>query len=80
MIELTGLNGKLLFINPMQMECIQVIPETKIVMMNGKYHIVKESPHEIADIVKEFYQGLGSLVTCAGAASLVRAEEGETEE
>ena len=38
-------------INSRQIEFIEMIPESKINMMNGKYHIVKESIEEI--IAKE---------------------------
>ena len=51
MILLTKLNGESVVINSRQIEFIEVIPESKINMMNGKYHIVKESVEEI--IAKE---------------------------
>ena len=34
-------------INEDQIEYIEIIPESKIIMMNGKYHVVKESAEEI---------------------------------
>ncbi len=49
MIELTKLNGSEIVINPDQIECIEVIPETKVIMMNGRYHIVQESAGEIIE-------------------------------
>ncbi len=66
MIELTALNGGLLVINPVQIECIQAIPETKIIMMNGKYHIVLESPHEVAIKTVEFYRNIRAVCLCSG--------------
>lgn len=47
MIELTKLNGEPVLINSCQIEYIELIPESKIIMMNGKYHIVREDKDEI---------------------------------
>lgn len=47
MIELTKLNGEPILINSNQIEYIELIPESKIIMMNGKYHIVSEHKDEI---------------------------------
>ena len=49
MIILTKLNGETTVINSRQIEHIDVIPESKITMMNGKYYIVKESIEEIIE-------------------------------
>ena len=51
LIELTKLNGEPVLINSCQMEYIELIPESKIIMMNGKYHIVREGKDEI---IKKF--------------------------
>ncbi len=47
MIKLTKLNNMEIVINEDQIEYIEIIPESKIIMMNGKYHVVKESAEEI---------------------------------
>ena len=49
MIALTKINGEIIVINSKQIEHIDVIPESKITMMNGKYYIVRESVAEIID-------------------------------
>lgn len=54
MIELTKLNGSPVLINPNQIEYIELIPESKIIMMNGKYHIVKDSKDDIIEKVVYF--------------------------
>lgn len=56
MIELTKLNGEPLLINVLQIEMIESIPESKIVMMNGTFHIVVESRDEIRGKVIEFFR------------------------
>lgn len=58
MIELTKLNGEPILINPGQMEYIELIPESKIIMMNGKYHIVSENKDEIITRVIEFNRAI----------------------
>lgn len=54
MITLTKFNDEKIVINSMQIEFIEMIPESKIVMMNGKFHIVKESLEEIIEKTIEY--------------------------
>ncbi|MBS4959353.1 MAG: flagellar FlbD family protein [Clostridiales bacterium] len=54
MIKLTKLNNEVFVINSNQIECIELIPETKIVLMNKDFYIVKESIDEIIDKIIEF--------------------------
>ena len=54
MIVLTKLNGESVTVNNRQIEYIEQIPESKINMMNGRYHIVRESPQEIIEKVARF--------------------------
>lgn len=54
MIILTKLNGEYITVNDRQIEYIDQIPESKITMMNGRYHIVRESPQEIIEKVAQF--------------------------
>lgn len=54
MIILTKLNGECVTVNNRQIEYIEQIPESKITMMNGRYHIVRESPQEIIEKVINF--------------------------
>lgn len=54
MIELTKINGEPILINPTQIESIELIPEAKIMMMNGRFHLVKEDKDEIKLRVIDF--------------------------
>lgn len=47
MIMLTKLNNEQIVLNSAQIEAIEIIPESKVTMMNGKFYIVKESAEEI---------------------------------
>lgn len=54
MIQLTKRNGERFLVNHTQIECIEMIPESKIVMMNRDYFIVKESPEQIIRRISEY--------------------------
>ena len=54
MIQLTKRNGERFLVNHTQIESIEMIPETKIVMMNRDYFIVKESPEQIIKRIAEY--------------------------
>ena len=56
MICVERLNGEVLYLNWLQVELIEKIPETKIRMMNGDYYLVKDSVEDIKDQVIEFFQ------------------------
>ena len=54
MIQLTKRNGERFLVNHLQIESIEMIPESKIVMMNRDYFIVKESPEQIIKRIAEY--------------------------
>ena len=54
MIQLTKRNGERFLLNHSQIQCIEMIPESKIVMMNRDYFIVKESPEQIIRRITEY--------------------------
>ncbi len=54
MICLTRLNDEEFIINCNQIERIETIPESNVIMVNGKHYVVKESVDEIIDRVIEF--------------------------
>ena len=54
MIQLTKRNGERFLVNHSQIESIEMIPESKIVMMNRDYFIVKESPEQIIRRISEY--------------------------
>ena len=49
MIILTKLNGEEFVLNSDQIQMIELIPESKVVLMNQEFFIVRESPQEIMD-------------------------------
>lgn len=56
MIRVTRLNGEVLYLNVLQIESMESIPETKIKMMNGDYFLVKDSADSVIAQVKSFLQ------------------------
>ena len=62
MIIVHKLNDHRIVINEAQIECIDLIPESKIVMMNGRFHVVKESPEEIIQKTIEYNAAITNFV------------------
>ena len=54
MIRLTKLNREPFLLNHMQIETIELIPETKIIMMNHDYDIVRETPERVVALIEEY--------------------------
>ena len=61
MICVERLNGEILYLNWLQVELIEQIPETKIRMMNGDYYLVKDSVESIKDQVTGVFQRCVSI-------------------
>lgn len=55
MIKVTRLNGEVIYLNFLQLEFIERIPETKIRMMNGDYYLVKDTVESILQQVEEIF-------------------------
>ena len=58
MIKLTKLNGKQYYVNPQQIECIEITPDTALVMQSGKHHIVREEADEVLEKIDEYRRRL----------------------
>ncbi len=54
MIILTKMSKERFLVNHNQIECIEFIPESKIVMMNHDYYIVRETAEEIVQKIAEY--------------------------
>ncbi len=54
MIVLTKRNHEKFLVNHLQIEYIETIPESKIVMMNHAFYLVRESPDEIIDKIAKY--------------------------
>ena len=63
MVILTKLNNQRIVINEDQVECIDLIPESKVIMMNGRFHVVKETPEEIIQKTIEYKGAISGIRT-----------------
>ena len=54
MIVLTKRNGEKFLLNHNQIMTVEQIPESKIVMMNRDYFIVRETPDQIIRKISEY--------------------------
>ena len=62
MIKVTRLDGMEYYINPNQIECIQVNPDTTLVMQSGKHHIVREEVNNVLEKITAYHQRISPLV------------------
>jgi flagellar protein FlbD len=56
MIKVTRLDGSEYYINSHQIECIEVNPDTTLVMLSGRHHILKESVDVILEKIETFHR------------------------
>ena len=54
MVRVVRLNGEELYLNLLQIESMESIPETKVKMINGDYFLVQDSAESILDQIREF--------------------------
>jgi len=54
MITLTKMSKEKFLVNHQQIECIESIPESKIVMMNHDFYIVRETAEQIVQKIAEY--------------------------
>ena len=54
MIVLQKMNGERFLVNHNQIECIELIPECKIVMMNHDYYLVRDTMEEIIHKIADY--------------------------
>ncbi|MDR1858074.1 MAG: flagellar FlbD family protein [Treponema sp.] len=56
MIKVTRLNGTEYYVNPHQIECIEVRPDTTLMMLSSKSHIVREEVDEVLGRIEAYYR------------------------
>ena len=62
MIKVTRLDGTEYYINPHQIECIEIRPDTTLVMLSGKHYIVREEADDVLDKIGAYRKRLGPSV------------------
>lgn len=61
MIVVTRLDGKQYWINPHQIESIELNPDVTLLMLSGKKVVVKDSVEEILDRIVEYRRRIGGF-------------------
>ncbi len=61
MIKVTRLNGLEYYINPHQIESIEIRPDTTLLMLSGKHVVVREKVEEIIDRIVEYRSRIGGF-------------------
>ena len=61
MIRVSRLNGAEYYINPHQIESMEVRPDTTLMMLSGKHVVVKEEIDEIIDRIVEYRRRIGGF-------------------
>jgi flagellar protein FlbD len=59
LIKVTRLNGKNYFINPHQIESIEIHPDTTLLMLSGKHIVVLEKVDELIERIVEYRKRIG---------------------
>ena len=72
MIKVTKLDGTEYFINPHQIESIEIRPDTMIVMLSGKTHIVKEDADAVLERIEAYRKRLGSFAGLVNSPSAIQ--------
>ncbi|MDR3301955.1 MAG: flagellar FlbD family protein [Spirochaetaceae bacterium] len=61
MIKVTRLGGAEYYINPHQIESVELKPDTTLLMLSGKYVIVKESVDELIARIVAYRKQIGGF-------------------
>jgi flagellar protein FlbD len=61
LIKVTRLNGAEFFINPHQIESIEVKPDTTLLMLSGKHVIVQENVDEVLKRIVDYRKLIGAF-------------------
>lgn len=61
MIKVTRLNGKEYYINPHQIESIEIHPDTTLLLLSGKHVVVLEKVEVLVDRIVEYRRRIGGF-------------------
>ena len=61
MVKVTRLNGKEYYINPHQIESMEIQPDTTMFMLSGKHVVVREKVEVVIDRIVEYRRRIGGF-------------------
>jgi flagellar protein FlbD len=62
MIKVTRLDGMEYYLNPHQIECIEINPDTTLVMQSGKHYIIREEADAVLEKIIAYRNLLNPLI------------------
>ena len=62
MIKLTKLDGTDYYVNPHQIECIEIRPDTVLVMLSGRTHIVRDEADDVLEKIDAYRKRLSPSI------------------
>jgi flagellar protein FlbD len=62
MIKVTRLDGTTFLINPHQIECIEIRPDTALVMHSGRTHMVRDEVDDVLQKIDDYRRRLSPFV------------------
>jgi flagellar protein FlbD len=61
MIRVTRLDGQEYYINPHQIESLELRPDTTLLMLSGKHVVVREDAEDIINKIVEYRRRIGGF-------------------
>ena len=61
MIKVTRLNNDVYYINPHQIESIELRPDTTLLLLSGKHTVVREGVDELVERIIEYRRRIGGF-------------------
>lgn len=61
MVKVSRLNGQEYFLNPHQIEYMEINPDTTLIMLSGKRLVVKEDCQTVIDRIVDYRKRIGAL-------------------
>jgi flagellar protein FlbD len=61
MIEVTRLKGTVFYVNPHQIEAIELNPDTTLIMLSGKRLVIREDCQSVINKIIEYRKMIGSF-------------------
>ena len=62
MIKVTKLNGTEYYLNPHQIESIEINPDTTLVMLSGKTNIVREEVDIVLEKIMAYHRNINPYI------------------
>ncbi|MCL6515631.1 MAG: flagellar FlbD family protein [Alicyclobacillus sp.] len=71
MIQLTRLNGSVIWLNPLLFESVEQTPDTVILLTNGHRYVIREDAEDVSLRMAAFFRQIG-----LAGARVVKEESG----